>query len=245
MNLENSIKDVIEKKLEDGTVEKLIEKQLEQGINKSLENLLGSYGDVTKVIEDKIKEVMLNQLSGYDYSKYVVKLDCVLTEILKKTALDHKKILENFKELMTDQEVPRIVKVSDIFEEYKKYVSENVCTGDLEVVCDGEPRYEDVSVSAEVEEEKGRSWASFKHAKIIFECENDEEVNFELRISKFQHFSWQIDTEIDTSIRSLKHLDKFKIYILKLYQSAAKIEIDEDFINDEVEPEAMPEADFT
>jgi hypothetical protein len=89
VNIENEVRSVIEQKLSEGIIEQLVAENLKNGINKSLENLLGSYGDVTKVIEKNLKEVMVEQLSKYDYSKYIVKLDYVLTEILKNTVLDN------------------------------------------------------------------------------------------------------------------------------------------------------------
>lgn len=246
MSIENAIKDVITTKLEEGIIERLVAENLEKGINKSLESLLGSYGDVTKVIEAKIKDVMVAQLSSYDYSKYIVKLDCVLTEILKKTSLDNKKMLENFKELMVDYEFPKVVKVSDIFKEFKKHVAKNVETKDLEISYDDGPTYEDVSVSMAVEYEDKPSWSSssFEYAKVIFECEKDEDLNCEIRLSKFMDYGWELSTEIDTSIKSLRYLDELKIYLLKLNQSSAKIEIDEDDLGDDVEVEAKPEASF-
>lgn len=247
MSIENSVKDVITEKLEEGIIERLVAENLEKGINKSLENLLGNYGDVTKIIEGKIKDVMVKQLEAYDYSKYVVKLDCVLTEILKKTSLDNKKILENFKELMVDSEFPKVVKVSDIFEQFKKHVAKNVETNDLEVEYDDGVSYENVSVTMEVEREEKRSWSSssFEYAKVVFECEKDENLNFEIRLSKFMDYGWKLSTEIDTSIKSLRYLDGLKIYLLKLNQSSAKIEIDEDDLEDEVQPEKEPEASFS
>lgn len=57
MDLETGIKDIISKKLEDGTVEKLIGEQLEKGIVKALDNILGNYGDVTKVIEERLSQL--------------------------------------------------------------------------------------------------------------------------------------------------------------------------------------------
>ncbi len=75
MNLENSIKDVITKKLEDGTVEKLVSEQLENGVNAALKDLFGNYGDVTKIIKEKVKSVIVPYLENYDYSEYVTKLD--------------------------------------------------------------------------------------------------------------------------------------------------------------------------
>jgi len=244
MNIENSIKDVITAKLEEGIIEKLVAENLEKGINKSLENLLGIYGDITKVIEKKIKEVMIDQLSSYDYSKYIVKLDVVLTEILKNTALDNKKILENFKELMTDKEIPKTVKVSDIFEEYIKFVAKDINTSDLEVCTDDEPTYEDVNVTVEVENEEARSWSTFKYAKIIFECEKDDKLNCEIRISKFDKYPWSLHDNIDFSLNSLRYLDSFKLYLLKLYQSGARVEIDTAYKEEYVTPEAEPEASY-
>lgn len=100
MNLENSIKDVIATKLEDGTVERLIAEELEKGIRGSIKELFGYRGDANKVIESKIKSVMVPYLESYDYSDYVLKLDTVLVEILENTTLDNKKMLENFLSLI-------------------------------------------------------------------------------------------------------------------------------------------------
>lgn len=245
MSIENKVKDVITAKLEEGIIEKLVAENLEKGISKALESLLGNYGDVTKVIQDKIKEVMVKYLSSYDYSNYIVKLDHVLTEVLNNTALDHKKMLENFKELMVNPEFPKVVKVSDIFEEFKKYVAKNVDTSNLEVNTDDGPSYEYVAVTMEVEQEDKRTWSDFEAAKIVFECEKDEKMNCEIRLSKFSRFPWHLRTEIDSSISSLRYLDEFKIYLLKLHQSGVDIEIDSEFLEDEVEPEAEPEATFS
>lgn len=209
MSIEKSINDVITAKLAEGIIEKLVAENLEKGINKALENLMGNYGDITKVIQDKIKAVMIKQLEGYDYSEYIVKLDVVLIEILKHTALDHKKMLDNFKELMGDRELPKVIKLTDIFEEFKKHVAKTIDTSNLEVNIDDSPSYEWVSVTMEVEHEDKRSWSSFQNARVIFECEKDEELNFELRLSKFNEYPWHVSADADTSIKSLRHLDKF------------------------------------
>lgn len=108
MNLETSIKDVITKKLEDGTVEKLIEEQLEKGINQALSQLLGSYGDVTKLLEKQIKSVMVPYLENRDYSEYIVKLDDVLAEVLQEATLPHQELLKNFKDLMVQETAKEI-----------------------------------------------------------------------------------------------------------------------------------------
>lgn len=245
MSIESAIQDVITKKLEEGIIERLVAENLEKGINEALKSLFGSYGDVTKIIEKEIKDVMIKQLEGLDYSKYIVKLDCVLAEILRHTALDNKNMLENFKKLMVTSEFPKVVKVSDIFEEFKKYVAKNVETSELEVNCDDRPSYEDVTVTMEVERYEERSWSSWKKAKVVFECAKDNDLNCEIYLSKFKEYAWDLRVEIDSSIKSLRHLNDFQIYLLKLDQSGANIEIDENCEEDEVEVEAEPEASFS
>lgn len=245
MNIEQQVKNVIEEKLAEGIIEKLVAENLEKGINKSLENLFGSYGDVTKVIEKNIKDVMIEQLSRYDYSKYIVKLDYVLTEILKSTALDNKKILKNFKEFMTDIEIPKVLKVSEIFDKYCDYVAKNVDTSGLEVNTDDEPSYETVNVSFEVAEHEKKGWSYYSEASIFFECEEDENMNFELKLRRWKDEKpWRIALDEKCELASLRQLDEFKIYFLKLSQNFVNIEIDSWSDGAEVQPEAEPEASF-
>lgn len=246
MNIERAIKDVIETKLQEGVIERLVAENLEKGINKSLESLLGSYGDVTKVIESKIKDVMVKQLSGYDYSKYIVKLDYILTEILKNTALDNKKILENFKQFMTDEKIPNDIKLSDIFEKYCDYVAKDIDTSELEVNTDDTPTYEYVTVSFEVQEEEKKSWSLYSHATVFFECEKDEGVNFELRLSRWNEDKhWRLDFVGTTDLTSLRHLNEFQIYLIKLAQNCTKVIIDKYCDETEIQPEAEPEVYFS
>jgi hypothetical protein len=250
VKLENAINDVITQKLNEGIIEKLVAENLEKGINNSLNDLLGNYGDITKIIKDKIKSVISKNLEAYDFSQYITKIDHTLTEILKSTVFDHKKILENFKELMVNVDLPKIIKLSDMFENYKKFVAGNVDTGELEVDTDDRPTYESVQVTMKVEYEDERSWSDFKYAKVVFECEKDEYMNLEIRLThtsrnddKWSLYSSGID--IDTSIRSLKYLNNFKIYLLNISQSTSKIEIDTDCEEDWVTPDAEPETSYS
>ncbi|GCD13176.1 hypothetical protein [Clostridium tagluense] len=248
MNLENSIKDIISIKLEDGSIEKMVSEQLEKGVLKALDNLFGSYGDVTKVIEKEIKSVMIPYLENYDYSEYITKLDSVLVEVLKSAAADNKNILVNFKELMTNDEM-KTIKASEIYEKWMEYVAENVDTSELEVEYDCDVSYENVDVSLSFDEDDNKSWGSFSYATLTFECEKDEKMNFEIKLSKYnerKNSSWDISYESKHihDIRSLKHLNEMEIFLMKLSQNYTKIEIDKTYENDEVTPKAEPEASY-
>lgn len=241
MNLESSIKDVITKKLEDGTVEKLIEEQLEKGINQALSQLFGSYGDVTKLLEQKVKSVMVPYLEKRDYSEYIVKLDDVLAEILQEATLPNQLLLRKFKNLM----VPETAKernVSDLFRMWKEHVAENVETDDLEIDYDGDPSYYPVEVTMTFEMDDRPSWSSFDYGTLLFECEHDEKMNFAIRLSKYEkEKEWSMSYRHSPEIRSIRYLSDFEIILMRLDQASTKLILDTDYENDEVYPEKEPD----
>lgn len=247
MTLENSIKDVITQKLEDGSVEKIISEQFEEGLKKALDRMFASYGDVTKILEEQLKSVLVPYLEGYDYSEYIVKMDSVLVEILQNTAVDNKKMLENFKELMTPHEEK--IKASDLFNKWMEFVAKNVETDGLEIDYDDYPSYETVQVTMEVEEDEDRSWSSFKHATLIFECEHDEKMNFAIRLSKYtggrKDKDYDISYDRTPDIKSLRYLKDFEVYLMALAQSGTQLILDKTFDSEDVRPEKEPEASFS
>ncbi|MED1406711.1 hypothetical protein P4U07_28875 [Bacillus mycoides] len=243
MNLENSIKDVISKKLAEGMVERLIEEQLERGINNALGSLFGSYGDLTKVIEEKVKSVMVPYLENYDYSNYITKLDSVLVDVLKSSALENKQLLSNFQELIIPA-AEKEIKVTDLFEKWKEYVEKNVKTDGLEVDYDDEPTYEYVDVRFEVDEDEDRGWSSFKYATLVFECDHDEKMNFAIRLSKWKSEKsegWDMEYDEVSDLKSLRNLNSFELLLMKMNQNRTQIILDEIDVSDSVTPEERPE----
>ncbi|MDY8021091.1 hypothetical protein [Paenibacillus polymyxa] len=247
MTLENNIKDVIAKKLEDGTIEKLIEEQLEKGVINALDNMFRSYGDVTKVIEEQVKSVMIPYIESYDYSKYIIKLDSVLSDVLNSSALENKKLLKNFKTVIEFNEEKEI-KISELYEKWMKYVSKNVNTNKLEVNTDDGVHYEYVDVHLSVDYDERRSWSSYEYVNLIFECEKDEEMNQSIRLYRWKdekNKGWDIERHEIRDIKSLRYLDEFEVLLMNLSQNRTKIIIDTDEESDEVLPEAEPEATFS
>ncbi|AWM17834.1 hypothetical protein DKG76_14295 [Bacillus inaquosorum] len=248
MNLEKNIKDVITKQMEEGMVEKLVAEQLEKGISKALENLFSSYGDVTGIIKSKLKSVIVPYLENYDYSKYITKLDHVLVEVLQNTTLENRNLLNNFKDLMSEEAAEeKTIKLSDLFAKWMNYVAKNVETDGLEVEFHDGPEYEAVEVSVNVERNEDRSWSSFEYAAILFECDHDEEMNFEIPISLYKYRAnkeWDLKYNSVHDLKSLRHLNEFEILLMRLSQNGVGIILDIEWENDEVTPEEEPEPSF-
>lgn len=245
-NLENSIKDCITKELEKGVIEKVIAEQLEKCVEKSISDMFGWGGEVKKVVEEKVKGVIIPYLESYDYSDYIIKLDHVLTNVLKMTTAENKKLLENFNELMSVDVNIRSIKVSEIFDKWCEYVAENVDTDDLEVDYDDGVAYETVEVSYEFEDGEKRSWLKQENGRIIFECEKDEKMNICIEVYRWSDIhkenEWSFKFNDRCELSSLRNLDKFSLYLMSLNQAGVKIELDKTYDNEDVRPEKEPEA---
>lgn len=246
MSLDQAILDIVKKKLEDGTATKIIEEEFVKGVQKAMGGLFSSYGDVTKVIESKIKEVMVPFLENHDYQEYIVKLDSVLQDVLKSTTLENKNLLENFKHLMASggQED---MKVTDLFEMWKDFVCEKVDTNGLDIDYDDSPSYECVDVNYELEEGEEKSWTKYKSATIVFTCEHDEKMNVAIPIHTWEDIfkdKWYMDYKTPNDIKGIRYLNEFEILLMKMTQFGSKIILDKTHDDDSIRPDAEPEATF-
>ena len=245
MNLEERIQNAVMEKLNDGTVEQIVKGSVESAIKKSLDDLFSWSGAGKKMIDEKVKEVIVPVIERHDFNQYIVKLDSILTEIINQTSLaDNKEILDNFKALMIEPDM-KVIKLSDIFKKYCEYVAHDVDTDNLEAYCeDGEPYYEPVTANMEVEHED-RWFSSSEWCRVKFWCEADEKLNKELRLYKVKtdnnwNISWEMNTFCD--INSLRNLSDFGIFLMTLRRAFVDVEMDtESECADDIEPEAKPE----
>ncbi|TGY90871.1 hypothetical protein E5329_23830 [Petralouisia muris] len=243
---EQKIAETVNKKLNDGTVEKLVEQYIEKGISEALKEVFSWNGEGKKLIEKKLNETIVPVIERHDFNLYLTKLDATLTEIVNATVLaDNKRILENFKELMKEPEAKEI-KLSDIFKRYCEHVASNVDTGDLESYCDdGEPYYEHVAASMEVEhEDRGRFKSSYDSCIVEFVCEEDDNLNCQVKLYKrIDDGNWKIRGYADSiDINSLRNLSDFEVFLITLKRGFVNIIMDEEEdYDDDIEPEEKPE----
>lgn len=247
--LEQRISDAVNEKLNDGTVEKLIEQHIEKAVSQSLDGIFGYSGSGKKMIQSKLDEIMIPVIENHDFNRYIVKLDSVLTEIINNTSLkDNKDILEKFKGLMKEPNKEKI-NLSDVFEEYKKYVAANVDTSELEAHCeDGEPYYDNVTATMEVEHEDKRWFSSsFDDCTVKFICDEDEKLNTQIKLYKRTNESrWSFRFGQDViDINSLRYTNEFSIFIATLNRSCVRITMDTEMeCDDDIEPDEKPEWDL-
>lgn len=245
MTIEQSIAEMLEKKLKDGSIEQVIEEKLTKCVGDCMDNMFRWSGPAKELIENKLEETMVPAIERHDFSNYTLKLDAVLTEIINNTVLqDNKKILENFKELMIED--CKEINLSDVFEKWSKFVEENVETSDLEVVYDDGVSYESVHIEMDIEDIENTSKYSPDKKIVRFTCEHDEEMNLQFEIYKYDFMDiYNIQGYGVANINGLSVLDDMQILLMKLGRNSTKITIDETFIEDDVVPNEEPEATFS
>jgi len=245
MSLDKAVIEIMEKQLDNGLIEKAISEKLEEGIKNAVNDMFCSYGDATKLIKEQIKSVLMPQLEDYDYSQHIVKLDSVLTEILKVTTVENKQLLENFKDFMIQPEEKEI-KLSELFDRYVKFLEEDADTDDLTVnTDDGEPHYEGFDASYEVDHNEDRDWSCFKYATLAFENEHKDDLNFEVRLSRYEkNEGWDIAFLQNLELKSLRRTSQFSILLMNLDQCGVKLIIDKEYGGEEVFSNKEPECTY-
>ena len=240
---EERIAKAVTDKLNDGTVEELVSDAVTKALKSSIEEQLSWRGDARKVIDEKVEEIMTPAIERVSLDDYVVKLDAVLTEIINSTNLvDNKEILGNFKSLMTEPDKD-VISLEDVFEKYKEYVSNNIDTSKLEVNTDDEPSYQNATVEVNVDTRNNIFGGSF--FDLVFKCEEDEKLIKKIHLYKSGSNRCRIiNFKSELDINSLRYVDEFDIFMMRLDRAFCDITDIMDMYDDDVEVEAEPEASW-
>ena len=247
-NFDEEIKRITDEILQDGTVDKIIREKATKGFESAIESSF-SYGKLRDAVRKRIDEILVPFIEGYDMKKYIVKLDTVLSEIVNSTALvENKKLLENFKNLMTEPDMKTIT-VSELFEQYKLYVTKEMDTDGRNVQVEDIAYYDPMEVNFKVVEEEDRSWSCFDRATLelsVDEEEQQEELNRTIRLEHYKNGKegWDMTSEFNPPIKSLRYLDDFDIFLLKLQRANVKVIVDKKSDWDSVISENEPEATY-
>lgn len=235
MNLENNIRDCISKELQNGVVEKVIKEQLEECITEAVRGVFGYNSKARKIVEEKLNDVMVPYLEAYDYSSSLVKLDYVLQEVLKNKSITNKRFLENFKDLMSNENSNEVISISDLYEKWQQMIKEDINTYDIKGYDEYEGAYLDIRMNCE--EIDKPSWSSFEAYVVTFECEKFEQYNIEFTIDRYKNSedkNFDLTVKLSQDLGSLRYMNSFQVHLLKLSQSYCKIELDEKYDNDEL-----------
>ena len=253
-NFDEDIKRISDEMMNDGTIDGIIRDKLKKAYESSIESAF-RFGALSNAIEKRIEEVMVPAVEKADLSEYVTKLDNVLSEVIKATALpDYKKLLQNFKDFIRT-DLPKSITLEDLLSEYNKFVAADIdCCGREVVHDEGDPEYQYVQTYAEIDEDESRYYNRPEHAVLRLHIDEDEEednenaLNREVKLTRYsweKEDGWRIEYGNALDIQSLRYMPSFDVYLLALSQNGTRL-IGKicDCEEDSVTPDAKPEVDF-
>lgn len=244
MNLEEKICAEIAKQVNSEEVEDYIKKAVRKMLENRVDVLFSYGGSLQKKVDEELKATMAKSVERMDFGEYLPKIDSVLTQVVNESRVGlYKRMANNLKKLLGDEEIPETISVSEIFKKYKEYCSVWVNTDELEVYCGDETTYYDITCQYEVENTS--SSKGIKDLVIKFSCDEDEELNKQMRLKECL-FEKYLELPISYhDIKNLRYLDGFEIFILQLAQKRTKIIVDKDYDYDDcVEVYERPECNY-
>lgn len=254
-NIEDDIKRVSDEMMRDGTIDEIIRNNLKDAYKNAISSAF-RFGSLSNAIEQRIKEIMVPAVEQADLSEYVIKLDEVLSEIIRETALpDHKQMLKNFKDFIRS-DLPNEITLEELLEKYNEFAAHDIdCCGREVNTDDGDPEYAYVDTYAEITEDESSYYRNNEHAVLLLhigeseDTSNQETLNREVHLTRYgweKEKGWRLDYGNVSDIKSLRVMPSFDVYLLALSQNGTRIvgEID-DCVDDSVVPEDEPEISFS
>lgn len=261
-----SAEEIISTKLKQGAIEKAIDERFDTLIAGVVKDLFGEYGDVSRIIKEKLKETMNPYVEKYDFGQHTVKLEHFLNQLVTEMMKDPHALVKNLREMMGTEPIKEL-RTSELFDKYTKYLGENIETDDLEINYDDEPHYRDLTARMECEDGEHSS-RTLEQKVLMFTCDEDEDASLRVGIERWidrSNKAWYIHsieranesspsvrqllrgdndlTLLETPMAYLRDLTEMEVYLLKLQYDRTEIVLDEtDIHDDEVEVEAKPEA---
>ena len=250
-NFDEDIKRITAEVLEDGTVDKIIREKVVEGFENAIDNAF-RWGDLKKSIETRVKDIMVPFIEEYDMSEYLLKLETCLGEVIKNSAaIDQKKMLENFENIMVDRPKQDWT-LKELLDEYKKFVAKDIDTDGMGIDYDDGVSYDYFEVSVELEEDDDKWYkSSFTDALLYFKVDasndsDNEDIQFKVRLSKYSKRDyWEISFRGDPDINRLRHMSDFEIFLMKLSRYNCHLVGNDTYLTADAKPDSEPEASFS
>lgn len=227
MELEKLICEEVTKQVNSEKFREEIKTGVENMLIASLNNLLGwSSSPVRREIDEQLRKVMAESLMDINIENYIPKLDYILTTIVRESSVGHyKRLTDNFKELLLTKDVPKQIKLSEIFEKYKECCSRYVDTYDLEIDYDDEPTYIDLTCNFEAKENDEKQYKLNKEYIVKFNCLEDDNLNEAYKLVYDYGTGYRLPF-LALNIKSLRYLNSFEVFMLMLSERGTEIIID-------------------
>ena len=244
--MEKLIKEVFEKKLSDGTIEKIVSEKIEEMVSKIIEEQMGWRGEVRELLTEKLKPVMLQAVKNCDLSKTAIVVTEFLNNSFNKTPVHlMKDTFEGLQSLFSTNELIASVKfgdkikLSEVFKNYVKYVKMQAPTSmselkDLGFYIDYGDQYVEIPCSMEIELDEDPAYRNQgTNYTVELQSALDEEKTIKFRLVR--NYKDELTIRMDgrfPELAEFAYMDAFIMYLFTLQNYWVSIDFDTHFSED-------------
>lgn len=240
--MKDLINKVFEEKMHDGTIEKIVADKIDEMVKSICERQMKWDGAARKAMEEKLAPVILQAVEASDLSSMVTKITMLLNAGLASSELErYHDALAPVKEVFDVNDKLRAlknkkgVKLSEIFEEYKKYLDYIYDRDDFDgddIEDDGESVTAAIECSIRVAQKEAGyySWRKPGYEVELSTDKSDDRKSGDIRFKLEYDYTGE-QTHLCGDFRSLtladlRHCPEFILYLAYIEREGLAVEID-------------------
>lgn len=240
--MKDLINNVIEKKMQDGTVEKIIADKFEEMVTAICNDQMKWNGTAKKAMEEKLNPLILEAVEKSDLSSMVTKITMLINAALKGSEVEsYHDVLASIKSIFdTNDDIKtlrekKVVKLSEIYERYKEYLQVLYDRDDFDredITDDGESVTAEIECSLQVapEDDRGFSWRKPGYDVELSTDKSNDDKSGDIRFK----LKWDYDgTQLllygdfrSLTLSDLRHCPSFILYLAAIEREWIAVEID-------------------
>lgn len=245
--MKDLINKVFEEKMQDGTIEKIVADKINEMVVRVCESQMGYNGAAKKAMEDRLSPLIMQAIERSDLGPMVDKITMILNASLRDSALDeYGKVFDGVRNLFAANDSvkaireKRIVKMSEIFEEYKKYLGEVFDKDDFKEseIEYGDERQAPIECSMVVSPDEDEL---FRKRGYVVEFSTEKcaqgksgDIRFKLRWD-YCGTELYIRADLrDLTIADLRYCPSFILYLSCIEREWIRVELDKEYDDDTV-----------
>lgn len=238
------INKVFEEKMQDGTIEKIVAAKIDELITDICRSQMRYDGPARKAMEEKISPLILQAIERSDMSNMVTKITMLINAGMKGSdleqyhdTLDAVRGLFGANDHVKALREKKVVKLSEIFEEYKKYLQYIYDRDDFDadyITDDGETVTAPIECAMEVAAEENRwTWRKPGYEVELSTDKSDDQKHNKSGDIRFK-LNWNYDnTKLylyadlgSLSLSDLRNCPPFILYLATIEREYVPVEVD-------------------
>ena len=237
---QQKVHEIVQKKLDDGSIEKIVSDQIEKAVKEATEQLFNhgwsnrEDGEGYKYVKAQIDKLLMDALRASSYENVTNTTRLAIDNLIAQSSIMQTgEALKNYVGLFdqgNDIKFKEEVSLKDIFKQYCEWLSNTLSKYDLEnydiEIVDEEGREEaSFDVSCSVEYFETERWTNDKKQLVTLTATNidDFKETRQFILSKSYDGKWQIMHEPILGLDNLRRMSSFDLFLYRLSSQWASV----------------------